>query len=78
MKRGTCTVTPVSRVAGFNAFVRVSPLTAGSVETTVSTTDAGSSIEMGVPSCIATCAVALSLRYPFTSAAIEPGTWSWS
>ena len=47
--RGTWTTAPVSSVAGFSAFVRVSPFTAGCVFVIESTTEAASSSEIGTP-----------------------------
>src|SRR5918996_572450 len=48
-KSGTCTTTPVSRVAGFSAFVLVSPFVAGFVCVTDRVIEAGRSTEIGTP-----------------------------
>src|SRR5207247_1137639 len=61
-KRGTCTTTPVSSVAGLRAPLARSPFTPGSVWATLSTTEADISTPRAVPSCIATTAVPPSVR----------------
>src|SRR5205085_5160801 len=61
-KSGTWTTRPVSSVAGLSAPLTRSPFTPGSVAATVRATEAGSSTETGVPSWVATDAVAPSVR----------------
>src|SRR5919107_3362615 len=63
MKSGTCTVAPVSRVAGLVPPVAVSPRTPGAVRVTVSSTNEGSSTVMTRSSCTSPSHSMPSFRY---------------
>ena len=67
-KSGTCTVAPVSSVAGFVTFETVSPLTPGSVAATESSTDDGSWRPDGFPSTVRICTEVEGGMYASSSA----------
>ena len=70
---GTCTIAPVSSVAGLVTLETVSPLTPGLVATTSSSTDAGSCTAVGLPSTKSSCTVSFSRMNRSSSVSVSSG-----
>src|ERR1044071_154065 len=78
MNAGTFTMSPVSITASLVWFVTVAPFTSGGQSLTVSSTDGGSSISTGLPSCRSTVAVVLGRRNLSASPSTDGFITTWS